>query len=258
MKFNIPLLIRVFLILLVFSGCIDQKQKPVTVYLIGDSTMSEKENPQNSPERGWGMLLPEVFNDRVTIINRAVNGRSTKSFMDEGRWDSIVKYLKKGDYVIIQFGHNDKKEVDPLRYVNAYSAYRRNLEKFISDTRKKRAFPILCSSIVRRQFNEQGTLVDTHGPYPFVARLVAEKNNVPFLDLQQKTEDWIIALGPEKSKEYFMNLQPGEYELYPDGLDDNTHLVEKGAYAVSVFAAAELVKQDVPLAKYLKKELFVN
>lgn len=256
MKKNFYLIALALLIAMFLAGCTQEEQKPVKVYMIGDSTMANKNDPEHNPERGWGMLFHKVFNDKVTVSNHAVNGRSTKSFIDEGRWDTIVNRLEPGDYVIIQFGHNDRKENDPRRYVNPYSAYRRNLEKFVIETREHGAFPIICSSIVRRNFNEQGTLVDTHGPYPFVARLVAEKNGVPFLDLQQKTEDWVTEMGPERSKEYFMNLEPGQFELFPEGRIDNTHLVEKGAYTVSVFAAEELVAQDVPLAEYLRPGLF--
>jgi lysophospholipase L1-like esterase len=248
----ITIAVAVFLVLSAFSG---KKLKPVSVYMIGDSTMSQKEDTANSPERGWGMLLPEMFCDRVMVVNRAVNGRSTKNFIDEGRWDSILNKLKKGDYVIIQFGHNDRKETDSTRYVNAYSGYRRNLEKFITDTKGKGAYPIVCSSIVRRNFNESGSLIDTHGPYPFVARIVAEENHVPFLDLQQKTEDWVIRLGPTRSKEYYMNLEPGVYPKFPDGLNDNTHLVEKGARTVALFAAEELLRLKVPLSDYLRPEV---
>lgn len=254
-KQQIFALVLIIVTLISFS-CSSDELDDITVFMIGDSTMANKEDPENNPERGWGMLFHKIFNEKVTISNHAVNGRSTKSFIDEGRWDSVLNQLSPGDYVIIQFGHNDMKIKDPRRYTNAYSAYRRNLEKFVNETRSKKAYPIICSSIVRRHFNEEGTLVDTHGPYPFVARIVAKDLDVPFLDLQQKTEDWIISMGPEDSKKYFMNLDPGECDLFPEGRIDNTHLVEKGAYTVSVFAAEELVRLDVPLAKYIKTELF--
>lgn len=237
------------------SACTTEKSEDITVYMIGDSTMANKKDPDHNPERGWGMVFPGLFREELTFKNYAVNGRSSKSFLDEGRWDTILNNLKPGDYVIIQFGHNDQKVMDPRRYTNPYTSYRRNLVKYITDTRKRNAHPILCSSIVRRHFNEQGTLEDSHGAYPFVARLVAQEYDVPFLDLQLRTEDWVQSLGDEASREYFMNLAPGEYEVFPDGRNDNTHLVEKGAYAVSVFAARELEEQGVPLANYLKPGL---
>ena len=252
LQFNLTILLTIFLL----AACSQPEQDEITVFMIGDSTMANKRDPGNNPERGWGMLFHKVFNDKVTISNHAVNGRSSKSFMDEGRWDSVLNMIKPGDYVIIQFGHNDQKFKAPSRYTNPYSSYYHNLEKYVTDTRDKLASPIICSSIVRRNFNEQGTLVDTHGAYPFIARMVAKDLDVPFLDLQYKTEMWIAAEGPDESKKYFMNLEPGKYELFPDGRTDNTHLVEKGAYTVSVFAAEELVAKNVPLASYLKPGLF--
>jgi len=244
------------LLVVLISACRSPEQQDITLYMVGDSTMAEKRDPEHNPERGWGMAFPVLFNEHVTVRNYAVNGRSSKSFIDEGRWDTILNRIEPGDYVIIQFGHNDSKSGDPSRYTNPWSSYRRNLVRYVYETREKGAHPILCSSIVRRKFNEAGTLVDTHGPYPFVARLVAYHHDVPFLDLQQKTEDWVIALGPEESKQYFMNLEPGAYPLFPEGRKDDTHLVQEGAYAVSVFAAEELRDQDVPLARYLKPGLF--
>lgn len=238
------------------AACTSSEQDPVTVFMVGDSTMAEKKDPENNPERGWGMALPGVFNDKVTVANYAVNGRSTRSFIDEGRWDTIIRKVAPGDYVIIQFGHNDSKYKDPRRYTNPWTAYRSNLEKFVQETRARSAHPVICSSIARRTFNEFGTLVDTHGPYPFVARMVARELKVPFLDLQQKTEDWITDLGPEDSKAYFMHLEPGEWDRFPEGREDDTHLRKEGAYAVSVFAAEELRDQQVPLAGYLKPGLF--
>ena len=250
-------ILRVSAFIFIFiASCSSPEQKDISIYMVGDSTMANKRDPEHNPERGWGMAFPEMFNEHVTVHNYAVNGRSTKSFIDEGRWDTIVSKLEPGDYVIIQFGHNDSKEADPDRYTNPWSAYRRNLVRFVTETRNRGAHPILCSPIVRRKFNEEGTLIDTHGPYPFVARMVAYRLEVPFLDLQQKTEDWVTELGPEESGKYFMNLEPGQYDLFPEGRHDDTHLVYEGAYAVSVFAAEELRDQDVPLANYLKPGLF--
>ncbi|MCB9283840.1 MAG: rhamnogalacturonan acetylesterase [Lewinellaceae bacterium] len=225
----------------------------LTIYLIGDSTMADKPGTaEENPERGWGQLLPEFFNDRVVIKNHAVNGRSSKSFLDEGRWDTVLKDLRSGDYVFIQFGHNDQKENDPKRYTNPWTGYRRNLEKYVNDTRSKGAYPIILSSIVRRKFNEEGTLVDTHGVYPFVARQVAEQLHVPFIDMQLLTEDYVIALGPEKSKEIYLWVEPGKYEKFPDGKQDDTHLNLKGAREYARLVGEELRKQEMPLADFLK------
>lgn len=145
------------------SVCFAQK---TTVYCIGDSTMANKKDPEKNPEHGWAQVLQPFFTDKIVIENKAVNGRSTKSFISEKRWDSVYKKLKKGDYVLIEFGHNDEKIEDSTRYTNPHTAYRYNLIRFVKETREKGAFPVLLTSIARRNFNEKGVLVPTHGDYP--------------------------------------------------------------------------------------------
>lgn len=235
--------------LCIATACTAQK---TTIYCIGDSTMANKKNPDVNPEHGWGQMLPEFFKSNATIDNRAVNGRSTRSFIDEGRWDSILKSLKKGDYVLIQFGHNDQKENDPKRYTNPHTAYRHNLIRFVTEAREKGATPILFSSIVRRNFNEQGTLVDTHGDYPLETRLVAQQYDVPFIDLQYLTEQMEESHGVEGSKKLHLHYKPGEVAYYPDGRDDDTHLSKLGATTVAGFAVAELKVKVPSLKEYIK------
>lgn len=242
-------------ILLLASFALRSTAPEITIFMIGDSTMADKPGAADvNPERGWGQLFPVFFNEKVVIENHAVNGRSTKSFIGEGRWDAVLEKLSSGDYVFIQFGHNDQKVADPARYANPYSGYRHNLEKFARETREKGAFPVLLSSIVRRNFNEQGTLVDTHGPYPFVMRMVAQEMGVPFIDMQLKTEDYINALGPERSKEVYLWVEPGQYERFPDGEQDNTHLTLMGATAYARLAAEGIIELGLPLAGYLKEQ----
>ncbi len=238
---------------LAISAYRQQAAPELTIYLIGDSTMADKPGtPEENPERGWGQLLPQFFNEKIAVKNHAVNGRSSKSFLDEGRWDAVLKELKSGDYVFIQFGHNDQKEADPSRYTNPWTGYRRNLEKYVNETLAKGAHPVILSSIVRRNFNEEGTLVDTHGAYPFVARQVAEQMGVPFIDMQLLTEDYVAGLGPEKSKEIYLWVEAGKYEKFPDGKVDNTHLNLKGATEYARLVVEEIRKMGLPLAGYLK------
>ena len=181
-------------------------QEKTTLYLIGDSTMADKKDPDENPEKGWGQMLPLALNDKIIVDNRAMNGRSSKSFRTEGRWKQILDSLKSGDFVFIQFGHNDQKEKDSTRYTNPYTQYRYNLERYVKETREKGATPILFSSITRRNFNEHGVLIDTHGAYPLVARLVADDLKVPFIDLQLLTEQLEISYGVEGSKNYIFIL----------------------------------------------------
>lgn len=223
----------------------------VTIYGIGDSTMADKVKPTENPEHGWLQVFPKFMTNEVKIINKAVNGRSTKSFINQHRWDSIYKVLKKGDYVFIQFGHNDAKQEDSTRYTNPHTAYRYNLIKFVTEARQKGAIPILFSSIVRRHFNEQGTLISTHGEYTQEARLVAQEYKVPFIDLEYYTEQMEMSYGPEKSKELHLHFKPGEVAYYPDGKEDNTHLSKKGAEEVSKLVITELKKLNI-LTKYIK------
>lgn len=226
-----------------------------TIYSIGDSTMANKVSPETNPEHGWVQVLPAFFNPEVVIDNRAVNGRSTKSFIKEKRWESVYKVLKPGDYVFIQFGHNDGKIADSLRYTNPHTAYRYNLIQFVKEAREKGAIPILFSSIARRNFNEQGVLIGTHGDYPLETRLVAQEYHVPFIDLEYYSELLEMAYGPEKSKQLHLHFKAGEVPYYPEGKDDDTHLSSKGANEIARIAVDQIKLLEGPLFDILKKGL---
>lgn len=249
MKLNMRLL-RWLLPLLILASCKTQ----ITLYTIGDSTMANKPNPEKNPERGWAQMLQAYFSDDVVVVNKAMNGRSTRSFIVENRWDSIYKVLKKGDYVFIQFGHNDGKETDPQRYTNPHTSYRYNLMKFVKETREKGAHPMILSSIARRSFNKEGALIDKHGDYTLEARLVAEKMKVPFIDLQYLTEQMEEKYGPEASKELHLHFKPGENEYLPDGKEDNTHLSVKGATLIAEMVIEQLKEMDIPLKNKIKQK----
>ncbi|MBW2961756.1 rhamnogalacturonan acetylesterase [Mesonia aestuariivivens] len=229
------------------------QEKP-TLYLIGDSTMADKKNPEENPEHGWGQMLPELMTNKITIENHAVNGRSTKSFLNEGRWKTIYDQLKPGDFVIIQFGHNDQKINSPDRYTNPFTAYRYNLEKFVNQTREKGATPILMSSIVRRNFNKFGTFVDTHGSYPLVVRMLGKELDVPFIDMQWLTEQLEEKYGEEDSRNLHLHFAPGEVAYYEKRKDDDTHLSKMGATLVATLALKEIAKKDLDLKKYIKNQ----
>lgn len=238
------------LLLMLFSlNCLAQKP---TIYGIGDSTMANKVKPEENPERGWGQMFPLFLNDKITFDNRAVNGRSTRSFIAEKRWDAVLKTLKKGDYVFIQFGHNDAKEKDSLRYTNPHTAYRHNLIRFVTDTRAKGATPILFSSISRRNFNESGVLISTHGDYTMETRLVAQEYKVPFIDMEYFSELLEQSYGPEKSKQLHLHYKKGEIPYYKEDKADDTHLGVKGATEIAKIAAEELKKTKLDIVKYIK------
>lgn len=241
-------LVSLFL-MIISLNCLAQNP---TIYGIGDSTMANKPIANNNPERGWGQMLPLFFNDNIKIDNRAVNGRSTRSFIAEKRWDDILKTLKKGDYVFIQFGHNDQKDKDSLRYTNPHTAYRHNLILFVEETRAKGATPIIFSSIVRRNFNEKGVLISTHGEYTMEARLVAQEYKVPFIDMEYYTELLEQSYGPVKSKQLHLHFKAGEIPYYKEDKADDTHLCVKGAIEVAKIAVEELKKTKLDIVKYIK------
>ncbi len=240
-----------YLILLLISiQCFAQKP---TLYTIGDSTMADKIKPDENPEKGWCQVLPSLFDlNKITIDNRAVNGRSTRSFINEKRWESVYNSLKPGDYVFIQFGHNDEKIADSTRYTNPHTAYRYNLIRFVTEAREKGAIPVLFSSIARRNFNEHGVLVNTHGEYPIEARLVAQEFNVPFIDLGYFSEVLEQSYGPEKSKDLHLHFKAGEHPYYPEGKTDDTHLSYKGALEIAKIVVAELTKMNLDITTRLR------
>lgn len=204
-----------------------------TIYTIGDSTMSNKENPLDNPERGWAQMLFHFLPESYTLNNYAANGRSSKSFLEEGRWKLVVNSLHKNDYVLIQFGHNDQKINDKLRYTEPYTQFRDNLIRYVKEARSTGANPILLTPIVRRKFNTEGILIDTHGDYPKVIRMVASEFNVPLIDLQLITEKMEQTLGVEESKKIHLHFSEGEHPYYPHGIVDDTHLSEFGASLIA-------------------------
>ncbi len=238
-------------ILFLFLSLIILAQKP-TLFLIGDSTMSNKDNPEKNPEHGWGQVLPQFFTSGIEIQNHAMNGRSSKSFRTEGRWAKVYNQLKKGDFVIIQFGHNDQKLKDSTKFTNPYTQYRANLERYVTETRAKGATPILMTSITRRNFNENGVLIDTHKEYPLVVRLVADAMKVPFVDMQLLTEQMEIAAGPEKSKLLHLHFKAGENPYYDKDKADDTHLSKLGAETVAKLAVNALKPLNTGLEKHIK------
>jgi len=236
---------------LIFTQELNQ-QKEITIYMIGNSTMADKPFKDGNPEKGWGQILPLYFNEGVRIENHAVNGRSTKSFLDEGRWDVVLGKIKKGDYVIIEFGHNDAKKDDPKRFADANTTYRWNLEKFVDETREKGGIPVLATPIVTRRFDKQGNFYDVHGDYPNVVREVAKEKNVILLDLHKRSEELLKQYGEENSKKLFLHIKPGEYPSLPEGRKDDTHFSPTGAFRICDLAALEIRLKIKELAAFLK------
>ena len=259
-------IILAFIIFLFSSALMVDKDPPVTIYMIGDSTMANKPLDKQNQERGWGQMLPSFLTEDIIVENHAMNGRSSKSFIDEGRWDTVLARLKKSDYVIIQFGHNDEKTEEKLHTVPG-STFDENLRRFITETREKGAYPVLLNSIVRRNYPPPGTtkhqytyetegniLIDTHGEYAEVPRRIAKEMNVAFIDMTRLTHEFVSELGPEKSKQLFMWIPSDVYEFCPKGKVDNTHLNIDGAKMIARLFVSQLTNVIPTLAPYIRYE----
>ena len=244
---------------IVFVGMIPV-QKKITIFSIGDSTMCyygpEKLNTgygkAGYPVSGWMMPAGDFFNKNVTITNVARSGRSSKSFRAEGCWDTVIKTIRPGDYVFIQFGHNDSKP-DTSRFTDPNTTFHDNLLRYINETKQKGGKPVLFTSIARRAFDSTGVLLDTHGDYITAVRKLATETNTPLIDLNKKTIKLLTELGPEESKKLFCYLEPGELPGYPNGARDDTHLNSNGAQKVCALAIEGIKELHLPLEKYLKK-----
>ncbi|HEX2189558.1 MAG TPA: rhamnogalacturonan acetylesterase [Longimicrobiaceae bacterium] len=217
---------------------------PVTLYLTGDSTIAHK-LVHRRPETGWGEALQQYFDpDRVRVENHARNGRSTRTFIEEGRWQTVVDRLRPGDYVFVQFGHNDASESKPDRYTPP-ADYRANLARFVREARAKGAHPVLLTPVRRRKFDPAGALVDTHGEYPDLVRAVAAEQRVPLIDLHRSSAAALSERGVEGSRALFLQLAAGENANYPEGIEDNTHFSPLGA-EVMAERVVQGIREAVP------------
>ena len=244
------------LAIIVLLGCCGMAKAPekgITVYLIGDSTCATKTESAR-PETGWGEKLGQHFKKGVTVDNRALNGRSTKSFRDQGHWDKILETLKPGDFVFIQFGHNDQKKSKPQVYSDPQT-FSENLKRYIDETRAKGATPVLLTSIVRRKFDENGRLVNTLKHYTAATRQVAKQTGTPMIDMDEKTRTLIQEMGPEASKSIYLWVSKSDYPNLKTDKKDDTHLCVAGAEKYASLVAEGIRELNIdPLAKKLKTE----
>jgi lysophospholipase L1-like esterase len=228
-------LIAVSILLL---ACTVMPEKKIRVFLAGDSTIAVKET-RAYPETGWGMPFEYFWDSTVIVVNRAKNGRSTKTFISEGLWNSIYKEAAEGDYVFIQFGHNDESKEKAERY-STPDTFKMNLERFIRETRVKKATPVLLTPVARRRFDKEGQTIESHKEYSALTREVAKEQNVILIELDEKSRALYQQFGAEGSRLLFLQLKPGEHPNYPDGRDDNTHFNELGARLI-----AQIVLKDI-------------
>lgn len=222
--------------------------KKTKVWLIGDSTMSVKE-VRAYPETGWGMPFQYFFDSTVTVDDRAKNGRSTRTFIEEGLWQPVVDNMSEGDYVFIQFGHND--EVETKKSYTAKEQFTANLTRYVNEARAKKAVPVLLTPVARRKFDAGGKVVGTHDAYSALVRETARKLAVPLIDLDAKGQALLQSMGAEGSTHLFNHLQPGEHPNYPEGKIDDTHFSELGARKVAEIVLAEIKALKLPLAEHI-------
>ena len=274
MKENRSKLVLLLAVAFVLCSAFRVDKPVVTIFMIGDSTMANKKLDGGNPERGWGMVLPGFFSEDIKIDNHAANGRSSKSFISEGRWAKVISKVKKGDYVFIQFGHNDEK-ADSIRHTEPGTTFDDNLRRYVNETRAKGGIPVLFNSIVRRNFVQpkdasitkdirrtsgekeqpkEGTvLFDTHGAYLDSPRNVAKELGVTFIDMNKITHDLVQGLGPVESKKLFMFVEPNQVPAFPKGREDNTHLNVYGARTIAGLAVDAIGKEIPELAKYIRR-----
>jgi lysophospholipase L1-like esterase len=223
------------------------EKKKIKIFMAGDSTMSIKET-KAYPETGWGMPFVYFWDSTVSIVNRAKNGRSTKTFISEGLWKSIMDEAGEGDYVFIQFGHNDESPDKKERYATP-DTFKMNLTRFVAETRARKAIPVLFTPVSRRKFDTTGTAIETHKEYSAYVKEVAVKENVLLIDLDTKSRELYQQFGKGDSKLLFLQLKPGEHPNYPDGRDDNTHFTELGARLIAQLVLKELRELKIELTE---------
>jgi len=226
-----------------------ESKKKIKVWMIGDSTMCFYES-NRAPLTGWGMPFANFFDSTVKIENKARGGRSTRTFISENRWQPIVDSLNDGDYVLIQFGHNDEAKEE--KYKERYTSvpdYKINLIKFITEARAKKAIPVLITPVTRMRFDKEGKIQETHMEYSAAVWEIGKEYNVPVIDLDAKSRNLLQQFGPEYSKMFFMQLDPLEHPNYPAGQKDNTHFNEFGARRMAELVLAEIRKLIPELAE---------
>jgi lysophospholipase L1-like esterase len=246
----------IFIIVLFLMAFSVPQKKKIKIFIAGDSTAANKE-VKAYPETGWGMPFAYFFDSSVTVDNRAKNGRSTRTFISEGLWKKLIDDVQPGDYVLIQFGHNDEV---PSK-IGSYTPpddYKTNLARFIKETRNKNGNPVLLTPVSRRQFDSSGQVRETHLQYAALVREVAKQYDVPLIDMDEKSRTLLQKFGPENSKLLFLQLEPGEHPNYPEGRNDNTHFNELGARKMAQLVLSGIKELHLELEQRIRPPLEVK
>jgi len=222
----------------------------ISIFLVGDSTVSNYD-ASVAPRKGWGQALGDFLNEHVTIYNQALSGRSSKSFIQEGHLSKVERLIQTGDYLLIQFGHNDSKP-DKERATESFTSYQDYLRQYIQLANDKHAFPILITPVQRRSFDEDDQFYETHADYPDAMKQIAQTSNVPLIDLTTMSKRLYERLGPEDSKKLFLWFKPGENDNYPEGVQDDTHFSAHGANEIAKLVIQGIRSLDLSLTRYIK------
>ena len=220
--------------------------KPITVYLAGDSTVVDQDR---EPWAAWGQMLPRFFKQGVSIANHAESGESLKSFIGERRLAKILTTIKEGDYLFVQFTHNDQKPGGS--YVEPFTTYKDHLKLFIREARARKATPVLVTSMHRRTFSEDGKITNSLGDYPEAMRQTAHEEGVPLIDLNAMSERFYEAMGPAGSIKAFVHYPVGTFPGQRGELKDNTHFNAYGAYQLAKCVIEGIKTAKLDLARYL-------
>ena len=220
-----------------------------TVFISGDSTVTDYDV---EPYASWGQMIPRFFNDSISFANYAESGARLDSFKERGRWEKILSEVKPGDWVMIEFGHNDQKLRGPGK--GAFYFYMTNLKEYLDDVRSRGAYPVLLTPTRRRFFDDEGNVISTHEDYPEAMKFIAQRENVPLIDLQEMTRILYETLGVEDSKRAFVQYPAGTYPGQKEDLKDNTHFNPYGAYEIAKCVVEGMKQLDLPLIQYIRDD----
>jgi len=240
-------LVRTLLLSLVFTTPVMAPSAGAAgrIFIAGDSTASEY-GIERAPRAGWGMALPGFFGANREVRNHALSGRSSRSFIEQGALDAIARELRRGDVLLIQFGHNDARVEDPARYTEPLNAFPQWLMRYVTTARERGATPILITPLARRVF-DHGQLLDTHGAYAIAVRELAQRERIGLIDLTATSMDWLRALGDEASRHYYMHVPEQQQH-------DDTHLQWHGATAVACLVVDGWKRLDPDLATEIVRD----
>lgn len=227
-----------------------EKAEVPTIFLAGNSTVTDQDN---EPWCGWGQMLPQFLDDRVAVANYAESGEAGNSFISAGRFAKILTKMKRGDWLFIEFGHNDQKQTGPGK--GPYESYSESLRQMIAGTREKGGIPVLVTPMHRRRFDEKGQVINTLGEFPNAMRELAKQEQVALIDLNAMSKILYEAWGPEHSKRAFVHYPAGTFPGQTEALADNTHFNAYGGDQLARCIVKGIIDNNIPLGEYIRKDV---